>query len=194
MPHDLLAAPFLGQYLLLRPGSTAGVHLPAGYFGQLAQAAAAGGSYPPWLAGLARQAWQLQLPETAPVNGRVLVREESPYGYGRASWEINLGCNYACSHCYLGLKEFSGLPWAGKERLLRLMRDAGVVWLQITGGCFRTRRVPQGTCLIRLSSAVARNLLSGLCRGAVRGRRRAGAGVVAQFGCAGLRAGRLPVS
>lgn len=68
------------------------------------------------------------------MDGRVLVRQESPYGYGRASWEINLGCNYACSHCYLGLKEFSGLPWPKKTRLLRLMRDAVVVWLQITGG------------------------------------------------------------
>jgi MoaA/NifB/PqqE/SkfB family radical SAM enzyme len=134
MPHDLLAAPFLGQYLLLRPGSTAGVQLPRGYFGQLARAAAAGGSYPPWLPGLARQCWQLELPETSPMGGRVLVREESPYGYGRASWEINLGCNYACSHCYLGLKEFSGLPWPDKVRLLGMMRDAGVVWLQITGG------------------------------------------------------------
>jgi MoaA/NifB/PqqE/SkfB family radical SAM enzyme len=34
----------------------------------------------------------------------------------------------------LGLKEFAGLPWPGKERLLRMMRDAGVIWLQITGG------------------------------------------------------------
>ena len=64
----------------------------------------------------------------------MLVREESSYGYGRASWEINLGCNYACSHCYLGLKEFAGLPWPEKARLLHMMRDAGVVWLQITGG------------------------------------------------------------
>jgi len=47
--HDLLAAPFLGRYLLLRPGSTAGVQLPRGHFGQLAHAAAAGSSYPPWL-------------------------------------------------------------------------------------------------------------------------------------------------
>jgi hypothetical protein len=91
------------------------VQLPRGHFGQLAQAAAAGGSYPPWLPGLARQSWQLELPDTAPVDGRVIVREESPYGYGRASWEINLGCNYACSHCYLALKELGaallkGLP------------------------------------------------------------------------------------
>jgi len=39
-----------------------------------------------------------------------------------------------CSHCYLGLKEFAGLPWPDKERLLLMMRDAGVIWLQITGG------------------------------------------------------------
>ena len=64
MPHDLLAAPFLGQYLLLRPGSTDGVQLPRGHFGQLAQVAAAGGSYPPWLPGLARQSWQLEIPDT----------------------------------------------------------------------------------------------------------------------------------
>jgi len=63
------------------------------------------------------------------MRERVLVRERSEYGYGRASWEINLGCNYACSHCYLGLKEFSGLPWPEKARLLHMMRDAGVVWL-----------------------------------------------------------------
>ena len=131
---DFLAAPFLGQYLLLRPGSTDGVQLPRGYFDQLAQAAAAGGSYPPWLPGLARQRWGMELPAAAPMDGRVLVREDSPFGYGRASWEINLGCNYACSHCYLGLKEFAGLPWPDKARLLHMMRDAGVIWLQITGG------------------------------------------------------------
>jgi MoaA/NifB/PqqE/SkfB family radical SAM enzyme len=134
MPHDLLAAPFLGQYLLLRPGSTHGVQLPRGHFDQLAQAAAAGSSYPPWLPGLARQRWGVEFPDGAAMDGRVLVREESPYGYGRASWEINLGCNYACSHCYLGLKEFAGLVWPEKARLLQMMRDAGVVWLQITGG------------------------------------------------------------
>jgi len=194
MPHDLLAAPFLGQHLLLRPGSTSGVQLPRGHFDQLAQAAAAGGAYPAWLPGLARETWQVQLPDTGPVAGHVLVREPSPLGYGRASWEINLGCNYACSHCYLGLKEFAGLPWPEKEQLLLIMRDAGVVWLQITGGCFRTCRVPWGACLIRLSLADARNLLSGLCRDAVHGRWRDGAGVVARFRRAGLRAGRLPVS
>jgi hypothetical protein len=69
---DLLAAPFLGQYLLLRPGSTNGVQLPRGHFDQLVQAAAEGGSHPSWLAELVRQTWHLNLPDTAPINGRVL--------------------------------------------------------------------------------------------------------------------------
>jgi hypothetical protein len=95
MPHALIAAPFLGQHLLLRPGSTAGVQLPRGHFDQLTRAAAENGPYPSWLPGLARDTWQVQLPDTAKTGGSVLVRKESPFGYGRASWEINLGCNYA---------------------------------------------------------------------------------------------------
>jgi hypothetical protein len=35
MPRNLIAAPFLGQHLLLRPGNTAGMQLPRGHFGQL---------------------------------------------------------------------------------------------------------------------------------------------------------------
>jgi MoaA/NifB/PqqE/SkfB family radical SAM enzyme len=134
MPYDLIAAPFLGRYLLLRPGSTAGVQLPRDHFDQLTHAAAAGGPCPLWLAGLARHRWGIELPASGPMDGRVLVRDESTSGYGKASWEINLGCNYACSHCYLGLKQFAGLPWPDKARLLHLMQKAGVIWLQITGG------------------------------------------------------------
>src|SRR5262249_55081487 len=54
--------------------------------------------------------------------------------YGKASYELNLGCNYDCEHCYLGLKEFDGLDWPSRELLLRTIRDAGVLWLQLTGG------------------------------------------------------------
>jgi hypothetical protein len=92
--HDLLATPFLGQYLLLRPGSTVGVQLPRGHFDQLTQAATGNSPFPPWLAGLARQCWGVELPAAGAMDGRVLVRGQSEYGYGRASWEINLGCNY----------------------------------------------------------------------------------------------------
>ncbi len=64
----------------------------------------------------------------------MLVRAPSVYGFVRASYELNLGCNYHCEHCYLGLKKFEGLSWPDRERLLHIMRDAGVLWLQLTGG------------------------------------------------------------
>ncbi|MGH7744447.1 MAG: radical SAM protein [Candidatus Dormibacteria bacterium] len=41
---------------------------------------------------------------------------------------------YDCEHCYLGLKTFDGLTWPDRERLLHILRDAGVLWLQLTGG------------------------------------------------------------
>lgn len=73
-------------------------------------------------------------PPHRPLRDSVLVRAPSPYGMARASYEINKGCDYDCPHCYLGLKRFEGMPWADKVRLLDIMRDAGVLWLQITGG------------------------------------------------------------
>ena len=126
----------LGQYLLLRPGSTAGVQLPRGHFDQLAGAAAGGGPYPPWLAGVAHQRWRLKLPATATMHQRVLVRDQSEYGYGRASWEINLGCNYACSHCYETHGEEDELSFAEIDRILAELADAGTLFLTLTGGEF----------------------------------------------------------
>jgi organic radical activating enzyme len=85
------------------------------------------------LVSVARRAWDLDI-SRAPLSGSILVRSESSFGYGRASYELNLGCNYDCEHCYLGLKRFDGLSWPNRERLLHIIRDAGVLWLQLTSG------------------------------------------------------------
>lgn len=45
----------------------------------------------------------------------------------RASYELNLGCNYDCDHCYLGEKLFAGLDWPSRQRLLDVMAEAGVL-------------------------------------------------------------------
>ncbi|MFF8466544.1 radical SAM protein [Streptomyces griseus] len=129
----LVASPFLAQHLLLQPGRAVGVRIPGIRYEELRAASHVGGSLPAWLVDAARQAWGTELPD-GPVGDFVLVRERSPYGYAKASWEINLGCDYDCEFCYLGEKRFEGLDWAGKQQLLRTMRDAGVLWLQITGG------------------------------------------------------------
>jgi hypothetical protein len=129
--HELIATPFLDEYLLLRPGQRRGVRLPAARFAALTEADAHR-LVPGWLSIAAERGWQL------PLAGRrlaetVLVRRPT-LGYARASWEITLGCNWGCEHCYLGPKPPGGLDWAAKTRLLRLLADAGVVWLQLTGG------------------------------------------------------------
>ncbi|WP_405893651.1 radical SAM protein [Streptomyces sp. NBC_00104] len=131
--HRLIASPFLGKFLILRPGDSAGIRIPEVRYRELRTVVAEDNTAPPWLRQAASQAWQMEVPDTE-LRGALLVREPTPYGFGRASWEINLGCDYDCEFCYLGEKKFEGLPWDGKRRLLELLRDAGVLWLQITGG------------------------------------------------------------
>ncbi|GAA1353609.1 radical SAM protein [Streptomyces beijiangensis] len=133
MTHALIASPFLDGHLLLRPGARSGARIPAGHYEEIASAVAACERLPAWVAETAASTWGLDLAGQS-AEGTVLVREKSAYGYCRASWEINLGCNFGCKHCYLGERPFSGLLWDDKVRLLEIMRQAGVLWLQITGG------------------------------------------------------------
>ncbi|MFF1401173.1 radical SAM protein [Streptomyces sp. NPDC058287] len=129
--HRLIASPFLGKYLLVQPGHPAGVRISEARYKEL-RTRTADADAPAWLHDAARQAWDMTLDR--PLSTDLLVRERSKYAYGRASWEINLGCDYDCEFCYLGEKRFEGLGWDGKRQLLHVMRDAGVLWLQITGG------------------------------------------------------------
>jgi MoaA/NifB/PqqE/SkfB family radical SAM enzyme len=131
--YQLIASPFIGDYLVVRPGQQAGVKIPRRNYLELRDAAATGAEPPQWFADVARKAWGLDL-ESKRVAETTIVRDQSPYSFGRASYELNLGCNYDCEHCYLGLKTFSGLDWEQRARLLHTMHNAGVLWLQLTGG------------------------------------------------------------
>ncbi|PWI06549.1 radical SAM protein [Streptomyces sp. NWU339] len=133
MAYEVLVAPFLDKHLLLRPGEQSGATIPAPLYVELRDTASCSGDVPQWLADTVRQSWDLDIAGRAMVS-TVLVRDESPYGYCRASYELNLGCNFDCAHCYLAQKRFEGLDWQDREKLLTAMRDAGVVWLQMTGG------------------------------------------------------------
>ncbi|MFJ9557966.1 radical SAM protein [Nocardiopsis sp. NPDC101807] len=130
--HSLLVAPFLDSFLLMRPGHTAGAKLPRRRYDELT-GAPQGAPVPVWLVTTAHQVFGLDLSGRS-LDPTVLVRQRSPHGYVRASYELNLGCNYDCEHCYLGDRPFDGLDWTGREKLLHIMRDAGVVWVQLTGG------------------------------------------------------------
>jgi uncharacterized Fe-S cluster-containing radical SAM superfamily protein len=130
--HQLIASPFLDEYLIVHPGSGKGLRIGPALFQQL-QEASESADVPAWLAEAVRSAWGLDVARL-PLKPTVLVRPFVPDAYARASYEINKGCDYDCDHCYLGLKKFEGLAIPERMRLLEVMRDAGVLWLQITGG------------------------------------------------------------
>ncbi|MFE2111242.1 radical SAM protein [Kitasatospora sp. NPDC059463] len=127
--HELIAAPFLGKFVLLKPGRLEGITLPERRFRELERE----GAVPAWLVDAADRRWGISLPDR-PISELVLVRRPSDFGHGRASWELNKGCDFGCDHCFLGDRPFAGLDESGKHALLRTMRDAGVLWLQMTGG------------------------------------------------------------
>ena len=132
--HKLIAAPFLDEgHLVLRPGSEDGMRIPAGHYEELRDLSARNGAVPDWLSSATESGWGMRL-AGLPLNEAVKVRQPGALGYGRATWELNLGCNYDCEHCYLGMKVFEGMNWEQRVQMLHILRNAGVVWLQMTGG------------------------------------------------------------
>jgi MoaA/NifB/PqqE/SkfB family radical SAM enzyme len=130
--YDLISSPFLDHHLVLRPGNTSGVKIPARHYTEL-RSLAPEDSVPEWLRDVARRRWEVDLDDRR-VGEALLIREPSPYGHGRASYEVNNGCNWDCPHCVYAAKEFAALGWTGRERLLRILRDAGILWLELGGG------------------------------------------------------------
>ncbi|WP_328403957.1 radical SAM protein [Streptomyces sp. NBC_00390] len=131
--HELIAAPFLNAHYVLRPGDPRGLKIPEHCHLGLQQAVADAAVVPDWLCRPVLKQWGLDLTDRSAAEA-LLVRTPSSFDYGRASYELNMACNWECPHCYLGVKEDAGLPWEDRDKILHVLRDAGVVWLQITGG------------------------------------------------------------
>ncbi|MBC7269377.1 MAG: radical SAM protein [Streptomyces sp.] len=131
--HDLIASPQQRTYLVARPGVRRGVQLRAAQYDELASTAAEDALIPGWLVDAAKTAWELDLAGRT-MRGTVIVRPRTRLNYSRASWELNKGCNFNCEMCYLAQRKFEGLPWTGKARLIDMLCEAGVLWLQLTGG------------------------------------------------------------
>ncbi|MEU1674110.1 radical SAM protein [Streptomyces roseifaciens] len=141
-PHSLIASPFLGEYLLLHPGDARGVKIKPHRYLELRDVTAANGALPGWLCNVAYARWGLSL--TNATAHALLVRDPSPYGHGRATYEVNNGCNWGCDHCVYGAKRHEGLAWPAREKLLHILRDAGVLWLELGGGeCTIDRHFPE---------------------------------------------------
>ncbi|PSJ29843.1 radical SAM protein [Streptosporangium nondiastaticum] len=131
--HAVIASPQEAKRVIVRPGARSGMQIPEAHYQELAAAADACLDVPPWLVNAAHTAWGIDLAGERSDHA-VIVRPVTELGYSRATWEINLGCNFACAHCFLAARPFDGLSLDDKLRMLALLRDAGVLWLQITGG------------------------------------------------------------
>ena len=81
--HDVIIGPFLGDYLLIRPGRRNGIKIPRPAYAALARER----TCPDWLAEAASREWGIDLTGRL-VAGAVLIRGESALGHGRASCEL----------------------------------------------------------------------------------------------------------
>ncbi|NEE42209.1 radical SAM protein, partial [Streptomyces sp. SID7982] len=93
--HQLIASPYNGTFLIARPGSKGGMRIPRALYEELASTAESSSPLPAWLLDHARTAWNVDL-AGAVMRDAVLVRPEIRLGYGRATYEINKGCNFNC--------------------------------------------------------------------------------------------------
>jgi molybdenum cofactor biosynthesis enzyme MoaA len=132
MAPQLIASPYPDGHVIVSPGREGGVRIGAGLYAQLRDAPP-DALVPDWLVEPARVGLGAEVAGRSLAES-VLVRPETPFGYARASYELNLGCNFDCEHCYLGEKRFDGLRWPDRQRLLDVIAASGVLWLQLTGG------------------------------------------------------------
>jgi hypothetical protein len=94
--HELIVSPFLGTHLVLRPGQPNAIKISPGEYTQL-QSARPGGFCPVWLSDAVMKSWGIDVSHR-PLQAFAIVRASSLLGYGRASYELNMGCNYDCKH------------------------------------------------------------------------------------------------
>ena len=88
---------------------------------------------PGWLPQAARQVWHLNLTGQK-ARQVLLIRPDTSAGVDRASWELDLACNFACPHCYLQQRPHESLTWVDRQRIIETLVQAGVLWLQLAGG------------------------------------------------------------
>jgi hypothetical protein len=126
VPHQLIASPYPGGHLVVSPGREGGIKIGVNKYAELRDAAPAA-PVPGWLAAAARAQWDQDVTGLT-TAGAVVVRPETPYGYARASYELNLGCNYD----FLRINDLALRPchprrhvWSGMVRNLYWCVDRG---------------------------------------------------------------------
>ena len=91
MTRQLIASPYPEGHVVVSPGREGGIRIGANRYAELRDAPVAA-PVPDWLSVAARAAWGLDVTGLASRDA-IMVRPETGYGYARASYELNLGCN-----------------------------------------------------------------------------------------------------
>lgn len=68
------------------------------------------------------------------IDDAFVLRQKSQHGFGVASWELNLLCNYSCPHCYLGERPNDSMTLSQRLTVIDRMVELGITRLQMTGG------------------------------------------------------------
>ena len=92
MTYQLIASPYPDGHLVVSPGREGGIKIGANRYAELRDTGP-DAPVPGWLAAAARAQWDQDVTGLT-TAGAVMVRPETPYRYARASYELNLGCNY----------------------------------------------------------------------------------------------------
>ncbi|WP_458243611.1 hypothetical protein [Streptomyces sp. MAI_2237] len=98
--HTLVAAPFGGTNIVMRPGGSKVIRVGGGKFREIAAAVAERQTVPSCLADAAVQHWDIDLHESPAVEA-ILMRSPGPYQFSRATVGLNPGCDYDCVMCQL---------------------------------------------------------------------------------------------
>lgn len=130
--YQLIVSPFLDSHVVLRQGDPALLLISRERYDELATAHETTAPLPQWLVDQAAEQWSLELRGRA--DAELCLRPRVEHQYARASYEINLDCNFSCQHCYHGGGHARGLNWEDRLRVLQTLHDAGVLWLQLSGG------------------------------------------------------------
>lgn len=92
MAHQLIASPYPDGHVIVSPGRKGGIRIGTARYTELRHTPAAA-PVPAWLAEPARATWDLDVADRT-IGDTMIIRPETAYGYARASYELNLGCNY----------------------------------------------------------------------------------------------------
>jgi len=130
----MVCGKFYDKYIIVYRFGNKGAMISESLFGVLTKLSVENADVPEQLAiFLGRIGFSGNLPQK--VNDLLQIMPQGELNFGSASYEITERCNYRCKHCVLGERKVTKeLSVTEKKSLIKTIRVAGCIYLQITGG------------------------------------------------------------